>query len=342
MEDRGPISAPMPEGKPDLTHWVLPPTSFYWQTAAGYRLHLRYWHPERAEDIRGLCFWLHGYQQHLSRPELAPLFEALTSHGLGVIGYEIMGHGYSPGERALVNDIDELATQWVDFIRIVRSSPSSDDGGHKLGLPQAILAAMQKVKFFVLGESLGGLLAMIVSTQLWHAKTDVITGFGGCLVCAPALRADLPPAPVQWLLRTLVAPIFPSYIMPAFISKSATIPAAAMFKDEAMRRDYELDDFGEAKGALGWKKGMKWATAAAFMRAFSACEERFALTEFPFCILHDPGDAITFYSGCQALMAASPSKDKSLIDMPDCLHEIVANNMELALSKMLEWLMKKL
>jgi len=66
---------------------------------------------------------------------------------------------------------------------------------------------------------------------------------------------------------------------------------------------------------LGWFSKMRWGTASAYTTIFFRMEEDMKAVKFPFLALHDPKDAITWYSGSERLMELSPSEDKTLHTM---------------------------
>lgn len=340
----GPIGMPMPEGKPDISHLTLQPTPYHWRNPDGkeYRYHVRHWLPDDVKALKGILFFVHGYGGHLDRTALVPFATGLAKAGYAFLGFDMLGHGFSPGERALVHSLEELADDWVEFIRFVRFAPSPQHDGNNLGISQAALVALQKLKYAVMGESMGGLLALMVSSNIRHNEEDLQKGWGGCIAIAPALAADVPPAPVVWFLRNLVAPLVPSRIMPSFLSKSAQIEVSALLKDEELRKANEIDDFGEAKGALGWRKGMKWGTAGAFTYVFSDLDRRLEEMDFPYLVIADPKDEICLFEGSQKLLEKSPSTDGSIIEMHGSLHDIVANDPQLALSHILKWVSTRL
>lgn len=335
----GPIGVPMLEGKPDITEHVLPPTRFFWTSERGFHLHVRHWLPPSPEVVRGLVFFLHGYGGHVNRKGSTAFYGGLAMAGYAILAFEIEGHGYSPGERAFVQDFEDVLDDWVDFVRLVRTvvAPASQD--HDLGFAPAMLAAMQRCKYALMGESMGGLLAILLASRLSEPENAAaLPGFSGVVGIAPALAADMPPPLVAAALRALVVPLVPSWPMPAIVSKSAGVNLQALIRDEALQEIEAKDDWGEAKGGLGWRKPMKWATAGAFIGLFNLLEERMPSMAFPVLVMHDPDDSICLYSGSQRLMEVSPSKDKALIDMPGGLHDLITNERQLVTSHVLTWL----
>lgn len=332
----GVIDVPMPEGKPDLTHYILPPTRHYFTSRRGDRQHVRSWTPP-ATAVVGSILYLHGYAGHVNSPGASEFFCRFRDSGFAVFTFDFQGHGYSPGERCLIRDFDHLLDDVVDFVGLLFGDGPAAGPGFRLGVNAEFLGAIRTRKHFVYGESMGGALALFAAQRLSTEELEVDSELGGAVVVAPALNVDLPPVAVQVFLRNFVAPVLPSSPMPAMISKNSNLDMAAIVKDEEQAALRQKDDWGEAKGGLGWKKAMKWGTAAAFSMLYSKLDETIEEMDFPILVLHDPEDSICGYAGSRKLMELSPSDDKQLIDVPNGLHDISSNEPDLVIAKAVEF-----
>lgn len=328
------LGVPMPEGKSDdIRHWILPPTDLFWTNRRHHRLHVRSWMPAAAA-IRGTVFWMHGYAGHVNSKHTVRYPQVLCDSGYAVLAFECEGHGYSPGERCFIRSFDDVLDDAVDFISLVLGTGGPPSSRRHRLLAEADgpqqLDAMRRGRFVVFGESMGGAIALHTALRIQEGDLDdaVTAEFAGAVVCAPALAVSLPPVVVQVLLRNLVVPLVPSLPMPSAVSKNATIDKALMLRDPELIKMVEMDEWGEAKGALGWHKPMKWATAGAFSKLYSALEENMQSMAFPFLVLHDPGDQICKIDGAHRLMELSPSADKQLIEVPNGLHDLIVNEQD--------------
>lgn len=333
----GVLSVPMPEGKPDLTHYILPPTRHYFTSRRGDRQHVRSWIPP-ATAVTGTVLYLHGYAGHVNSTGISEFFDRFRDKGFAVFTFDFQGHGYSPGERCLIRDFDDLLDDVVDFAELLLGDGPASGSGFRLGVSTEQLVEIRARKHFVYGESMGGALALFAAHRLSADELEVDSELGGAIVVAPALNVDLPPVAVQVFLRNFVAPVVPSSPMPAMVSKNTSLDMSAIVKDEAEAALRQKDDWGEAKGGLGWHKAMKWGTAAAFSMLYSKLDETMEEMDFPILVFHDPEDSICGYAGSTKLMELSPSEDKTLIDVPNGLHDLRSNEPELVVSKMVEFL----
>jgi alpha-beta hydrolase superfamily lysophospholipase len=96
------------------------------------RVHVHRW---AADDAARLVVLVHGYGEHMGRYE--HVAQALVARGSSVVGPDHIGHGLSPGERAVVEDFESV----VDDLRAVVHATRDD-------LPVVMV-----------GHSMGGLIA---------------------------------------------------------------------------------------------------------------------------------------------------------------------------------------
>jgi alpha-beta hydrolase superfamily lysophospholipase len=134
------------------------------------RVRVRRW---PAGDARRLVVLVHGYGEHVGRYE--HVAQALVARGATVVGPDHVGHGSSPGERALVDDFERV----VDDLRAVVHHARGD-------LPVVMV-----------GHSMGGLIATRYAQR--HGEE-----LAGLVLSGPAV--GLAPVLEGWL----AAPEIPS------------------------------------------------------------------------------------------------------------------------------------
>jgi alpha-beta hydrolase superfamily lysophospholipase len=138
------------------------------------RVQVRRW---RADHPPRLIVLVHGYGEHIGRYE--HVGQALCARGSDVVGPDHLGHGESPGERALVEDFEPL----VDDLRAVVQATRGD-------LPVVMV-----------GHSMGGLIA---TRYAQRHRGDL----AGLVLSAPAIGlspgfeaglalAELPDTPID-------------------------------------------------------------------------------------------------------------------------------------------------
>ncbi|MEU5697027.1 alpha/beta fold hydrolase [Actinosynnema sp. NPDC020468] len=146
-------------------------------------LHYGQWSPVRPT---ALVVFVHGLGEHIG--SYTPFAEALTGAGYAFWSYDQHGHGRSPGERVLVESVDDLvadARTFVDLARAAHPGLPLVLAGHSLGSGVAALLAFELLKadqapvaLVLSGSSLaresgGGLAALLASgVDPWDLRKD--------------------------------------------------------------------------------------------------------------------------------------------------------------------------
>ena len=83
--------------------------------AGGVELYSQSWQPDNA--ARGVILLVHGFGEHSGRYNY--LVEHLLPRGYAVHGFDLRGHGRSPGARGHINHWDELRDDVRAFVNTV-------------------------------------------------------------------------------------------------------------------------------------------------------------------------------------------------------------------------------
>lgn len=126
-----------------------------------------------AEEAARLVVLVHGYGEHMGRYE--HVAQALVARGSAVVGPDHIGHGRSPGDRAVVDDFESV----VDDLRAVVQATCGD------------------LQVVMVGHSMGGLIA---TRYAQRHREDL----AGLVLSSPAV--GLGPVVEGWL----AAPELPS------------------------------------------------------------------------------------------------------------------------------------
>jgi alpha-beta hydrolase superfamily lysophospholipase len=143
-------------------------------------------HRWEAEDLRYLVLLAHGYGEHARRYD--HVAERLIEDGAAVYAPDHAGHGRSDGERALVEDIDELAADLHAVATLARVE--------RPGLPLVLI-----------GHSMGGVIATRYA-QLHPGELSALVLSGPPIGGNPEIEAllgldPIPDLPIDtdWLSR---------------------------------------------------------------------------------------------------------------------------------------------
>jgi len=309
-----------------LRSFQLPKTPGFFQAPSGHRLHVRTILPSNdptATEVKAVIIHCHGMNSHVNGRNWGGEFlPRVAKEGFAVFAVDIMGHGYSEGTRALIED-------WHDVFDDLEALAEAifNDGDEQVGeedfnaaIPPEVLERLRRRPLFIDGLSMGGMIGFHLGLRLQeHPRLQKI--FRGAVLGAPSLQVPMPPEAVSCLLRTFVVPCFSHSSMPAAVSSSSKVqygncyklsdPKQKMFAEMEMRDDpLRFPNIG-----LGWPRNMRWGTAGAFSKVFSTMDKDMAKAKYPFLIIHDPEDKICLVGGSEKLMERSPSADKQLSRM---------------------------
>jgi len=238
---------------------------------------------------------------------------ALTQAGYVLYAMDLLGHGFSEGERFYIprgdytihfNDLDAF----VRFaISDYHASPSSST------LP-----------FFLMGDSYGGTLALHVARKWQDYPTDApsSTNFAGLVLASPGILADLPPLVVVWFLRYGLAPFFPKWT-PFFMPDP--LPAELNWKEEAVRLTYTSDT--EKKRGLMADKPFSLGTALGLLRATEDLQKDVIKgLAIPFAVAHGTLDEAVPIAGTDLLLEQCVTKpeDRAVKRVVGAFHDLLS------------------
>lgn len=331
------------------------------ESAREAKLHIRHYSPQKPELVQASVFFLHGIHAHVNSRPFCEFLKALAAKGFAVFTLDLPGHGYSEGEPALLPSTQAVFNILEDFIRLVMGGVGRDATAAEknLGATPAMLTRVRGRPYFIMGESMGGLFALAMSFQVVEREPPrpedetptkaMGGGFRGAVLVCPALKLELPPAPVTWLLRNVVAASWPRRTVPAFLSSTAALKPEDIFTDPLHQEMTIVDslpmpEYGwkGTPGALAWHHGIRWATADAILTLTEKVEEMYARSSFPFLIMHSPEDAVCLFQGSEHLIEVSPSTDKKLVATPGGRHALCMNVPERVVAESSAWMMERL
>jgi acylglycerol lipase len=160
------------------------------------------WHPEGS--ARAVLVIHHGLKSHSQHYE--ELAVRLAKSGIATYAYDMRGHGRSAGQRATLDDFQDLVSDLALFVSNVRA--------REKGQP-----------LFVLGHSVGG--AVVILHQIERKPA-----IAGLIVLAPAIRVDR--MPIEAALTPFTATLFPN--LPV-----VDVPDQDFARSEAVRAEMAKD-----------------------------------------------------------------------------------------------------
>jgi len=232
-----------------------------------------------AAEPRASALFVHGFGEHAGR--LAKAMRSFASRGISTFAYDHRGHGRSPGARAVVERFDAL----------VRDS---------LAMREAARAATPDRPFFLIGDSMGGLLA----ARSAQTRPD---GLDGVVLVSPALTVGVREGPIVRRLGSLIGEIAPGFPI-------AKLDVSALSRSPDVGPAYLADP-------LTHHGGVPARTAAEMVKAGVAAFAAAPAWTLPLLIVHGTADRICDPGGSERFAAAVSGADVTLRLVDGAFHE---------------------
>ena len=239
---------------------------------------------------------VHGYAEHLGR--YADLVWRLAAAGLECHLFDLRGHGHSEGTSAHVSDfqlyIDDLQ-RIVDHVRTASSVP-----------------------FFIIGHSLGGLIAL----EFASTRVDPCDGL---IVSAPYLRPAFKIPRFKRILASVASRIAPA------------LPFNNTLKPEWLSTDPRVGEAYAADPLVKRTTTPRWFTEVE--RVQGRILDRATNLTVPLLMLLGAEDRIADNRIAEAAFSATGSADKRLKVYPGMRHEIFNEiEREIVINDAIQWL----
>ncbi|MCX6005133.1 MAG: lysophospholipase [Chloroflexi bacterium] len=243
-----------------------------------FNLYWRAWLPEGKPTA--ILLVSHGLGEHISRYH--NLVNFCVPRGFAVYGLDHQGHGKSEGTRVYIDRfatyLDDLKT-FFDMVR--RDNPD--------------------LKIFLLGHSMGGLIATAYAVQ----HQDELKGL---IVSAPSLKPGESFTPAMIKMAKAVSAIQPKMGI-------AELDSAHLSKDKSVVEAYDNDPLvyrGKITARLG----------AELFGTMAKLESQMASLTLPMLIMQGSADKLVNPDGGKMLYEKAGSKDKTFKIYEGLYHEI--------------------
>ncbi len=233
--------------------------------AGGIRLFAQSWLPNRSPAA--ILAIVHGFGEHSGR--YGNVVTEMLARNIGVVGFDLRGHGRSPGQRGHINSWGEYHDDLQAFLNWVIEQDYS-------------------ASTFLLGHSLGSLIV----TEFMMSEPEDLSG-----IVLSSLGVD--PVGIAKPLIVAIARLL-SRPWPTFPVKLGLDP-------RLLSRDRQVVQAFNADPLVHGMTSMRWGTETlAVIERIKASARRINV---PLLLLHGTGDRINSLAGAQAFFRkASPDK----------------------------------
>ena len=249
----------------------------------GLELFWQSWLPERQPRV--VVMLVHGVGEHCGR--YGNLVGPLVADGHAVYGYDLRGHGRSPGPRVHIDRWADYRDDLHAFLRLVAE--------HEPGRPLVLY-----------GHSMGSL---VVLDYLEWRRTNPGGGpdLAGAIVSGVALQPAGVGTPLQAVMARLLSHVTPR------LSVDLKIDAGDLTRDPAAVAAGRADPHLTSRATVRW--------GAESLAVIDRVTAGLATIDLPLLVLHGAADPLNRPAGAQALFDGASSTDKTLRIYPGVLHE---------------------
>jgi alpha-beta hydrolase superfamily lysophospholipase len=244
---------------------------------AGLDLYYQCW--REGGEARASLAIIHGFGEHCGR--YLNVVNPLASQGFVIYGFDLRGHGRSPGQRGHINQWEEYRGDVEAFLHFV--------GKEEPNLP-----------VFLLGHSMGALIALDYLLRL-------PAGLRGAVISGAPLEPVGVAKPFLVLLARLLSGIWPHF------SLSLGLDTAALSRDRDVVKAYEADPLVHGKTTVRW--GTEILKTVEWVKAHPA-EVR-----IPILLIHGGSDRLNSPDGCRRFFEKITFPDKEMKVYPESYHE---------------------
>ncbi len=252
-------------------------------------------------EIRAVLFIAHGLGEHIGRYEHLAGF--LNQAGFAVFGTDHRGHGRSDGKRGHIMSFD----QYLNDYKVFRDS---------------VIARLAGKKSFLLGHSLGGLIAT-------HYTLAYPNDFSGLILSSAALKAKIEASPVKLALGR-----FFSKVLPGITMSNELDPNMISHDPEAVKK--YIDD-----PLVHDRVSARWFTS--FVAAIDQAQARAGEIRVPILVMQSGEDKLVDPDGAKEFFEKVKSPDKTLKYWEGFYHEMFNEpEKDKPYQLLREWLEKRL
>jgi alpha-beta hydrolase superfamily lysophospholipase len=270
-------------------------TSF--EGADGISLYSQYWLPENPP--RAVVALVHGIGEHSGR--YMNVVDHIVSNQFGVFGYDLRGHGNSPGQRGHIDSWVEYRIDLLNFFKMIRAQ--------QLGCP-----------IFLMGHSMGALIAL----DFILSENEEIAG---AIICGAPIDPVGLDKPYLVALARVLSRIYPRFSIDLGLDQDA------LSRIPSIVRSYNEDP------RVHGKVSARWGTES--LSVVESVKMQAEYINIPILMIHGEADRINSAEGARKFFDQIRFHDKEFICYPACYHELHNDlDYEKMLSDLLDWIIR--
>lgn len=264
-------------------------------------LYYQSWYPEG--KVRGILAIVHGLGAHSDRYD--NVIQHLIPKQYAVYGFDLRGHGRSPGQQGYINRWSEFREDLRVFLELIKTQQ-----------PQTPI--------FLLGHSLGSVIVLDYALRCPQEASRL----QGVITLAPAL-GKVGVSKTRLLIGKLLSRIWPRFTL------NTGLDLSAGSRDEKILAAYAQDSLRHTRGSA--------RLATEFFGTVDWVNAHAADWQLPLLILHGGADRVTLPEGGKIFCQQVSCSDKLRIEYPGAYHELQSDlNYQEVMTDLENWLERHL
>jgi acylglycerol lipase len=236
------------------------------------------WLPDN--EPKAILLVVHGLAEHIGR--YMNLVNYFVPRGYGIYGFDLRGHGKSPGQQSYVDRFNDYVEDTRAFFELVRDQNNSR-------------------KIFMVGHSMGGLIAAAYAIKYQE-------GLSGLVSSAALLKIGESVSPVTAVLAKILSSVIPRMGI-------TVLDATTISRDKAVVDAYVNDPLvfrGKTSARLG----------AELLDTIAMVSRHAGEINLPIMVIFGSDDKLVNPGGSRMLFQNVGSQDKTLKVYEGFFHEI--------------------
>ena len=247
------------------------------QGVGGLELFCQSWRGEGRS--RAALASIHGFGEHSGR--YMNVVNRLAPQGYGTYGFDLRGHGRSPGQRGHINSWDEYRRDVKSFLHLI----SNQEPNHPV---------------FMLGHSMGALIAL---DYLLHDPA----GLRGAIISGTPLEPIGVAKPFLVMLARVLSRVWPRFSLPLGLDT------------KGISRDMEVVKAYEADPLVHGKTTVRWGTE--ILQTIEWVKAHAEQVSIPLLLIHGGSDPLNSPNGTRSFFDKITFPDKEMKIYPGSYHE---------------------
>ncbi len=270
-------------------------SEFYFDGMNGVSLYSQRWLPE--VHPRAVIAIVHGIGDHSGR--YLNIVNHLVSSEYAVYGFDLRGHGNSPGQRGHIDSWVEYRIDLLNFIKVIKAQQS-------------------RRLIFLMGHSMGALIAL----DYILSENDRLAGM---IISGAPIEPVGVAKPYKVALARILSRIYPRF------------PIGLGLDDNAISRIPSVVESYQDDPLVHGKISARWGTE--LLSALESVKMHVEDISIPLLMIHGEADRLNSAEGAKKFFDRIRAYDKEFICYPAGYHELHNDlDNETMLSDLLDWI----